>query len=177
MARKYGSKNKSTKRAENAARQAAYRERQAEKAEEEAAQEQLFKDMREQGLLFFGETAPLINCINMAEEVQMAQIWARLLGIREITPGENQKAYVLEVLKAWCSAECPLLHLETLTLAQCFMEVPDIDTYLWPEDCPDPVIEPEPVNEKPDKVPAHVKAAFGSLRRSPASLPTPPEAA
>jgi hypothetical protein len=98
----------------------------AEAAEEaQASQGKLFLDMRDEGLLFFGETAPLVNCINIEEEIEMAKIWAKLLDVRDIQQGENPKAYILEVLKEWCIADCPLLHLQSLKLSKRFVEVAD----------------------------------------------------
>ena len=132
-------KNNAEKRAKNAEKVRNWRERQREKAEEEEeerlSQEKLFSDMRRDGLLFFGETAPLVNCVNIAEEIEMARIWARLLGVRDIQPGENQRNYILEVMRAWCAAEweCPLLHLESLTLSKRTVDLPDVEKYEWPE--------------------------------------------
>jgi hypothetical protein len=127
-----GGHNRSDSRTEVRKRVAAHRERKRIAAEEvQASQEKLFRDMRELGFCFFGETAPLQNCTSIAEEVEMARLWAKLLNVPEIRPGQNQKNYVLEVMKAWCIAECPLLHLESQTLSRRFVDVPDIEKYEW----------------------------------------------
>jgi hypothetical protein len=142
MGRRFGDKNKATKRAENAARQRAFRERQREKADAEAEageqQDRFFREMRAEGLLFWGETSPTINCINIAEEIEMARLWAKLLSVRDIQPGENQKAYILEVMLAWCLADCPLLHLDSRTLSNRKVDVPDVKQYVWPENSDTP---------------------------------------
>jgi hypothetical protein len=136
-----GAKNKSTSRTETRKRVALHRQRKREKLEAQAeaaeearvSQEKLFRDMRADCILFFGETAPLVNCTNIAEEVEMARIWARLLNVRDIKPSENQKAYILEVMKAWCAADCPLLHLESKSLSKRKVDVPDVEQYVWPD--------------------------------------------
>lgn len=141
-----GSKNRSDSRTEIRKRVALHRQRRCElagakaEAEIEAAesQERLFRDMRADGLLFFGETAPTINCINIEQETEMARIWAKLLNVRDIQPGENQKAYILEVMQAWCAADCPLLHLQSQTLSKRNVDVPNIEEYVWPENSDEP---------------------------------------
>ena len=63
----------------------------------------------------------------------MARIWAKLLNVRDIQPGENQKVYILEVMRAWCAADCPLLHLKSKTLSKRKVDTPDVEQYVWPE--------------------------------------------
>jgi len=129
-----GSHNKSTSKTAVRLRVRECRARQADVVEEKReSQETLFKDMRNEGLLFFGETAPTINCIGIAEEIEMARVWAKLLGVRDIKPGENQKVYILEVMQAWCKSDCPLLHLESKTLSPRTVDTPDIEQYEWLE--------------------------------------------
>ena len=136
-----GAKNKSTSRTEVRRRVQLHRQRKKEKleAEMEAAeearvsQERLFKDMRNKNLLFFGEVQPTVNCTTIAQEIEMARLWARLLNVRDIQPGENQKVYILEVMRAWCAADCPLLHLESKSLSKRKVDVPDVSKYEWPD--------------------------------------------
>ena len=139
--RKPGSHGKNWHRARTAERVRLHRERKREAEEAEAeekaeaaeSQEHFFKMMRQEGLLFFGETEPLVNCISIDEEIEMARIWARLLNVPDIEPGQNKRAYILTVMQAWCSAGCPLLHLESQTLSPRQADPPDIDKYEWPE--------------------------------------------
>jgi hypothetical protein len=149
-----GQKERSTAKRQVRLRVRAFRERQREKleAEEEAriSQEQLFKDMRAEGLLFFGEIAPTVNSNSIQDEIEMARIWARLLKVREIQPGEDQKAYILEVMKAWCGADCPLLHLESRTLSKRKVDLPEIEAYIWPDGADTPF---QPEQAQPIAVP------------------------
>ena len=63
-----GSGNRSSSKTATRLRVRLHRERKAEEAEElRASQDRLFKDMRTEGLLFFGETAPTINCTNIGQ--------------------------------------------------------------------------------------------------------------
>jgi hypothetical protein len=132
-----GAKNKSSSRTSVRNRVRAFRERQREKAEEaeeaRTSQEKLFNDMRNEGLLFFGETSPTINCISIQEETEMARIWARLLNVRDIRPGENQRNYILDVMRAWVSADCRLLHFGSLSLSTRKVDPPDVEQFVWPE--------------------------------------------
>jgi hypothetical protein len=129
-----GSGNKSSSKTATRLRVRLHRQRKAGEVEElYANQERLFKDMRNGGLLFFGETAPTINCVSIQEEIEMARIWAKLLNVRDILPGENQRNYILDVMRAWVNADCPLLHLESLALSKRKVDVPDVEQYVWPE--------------------------------------------
>jgi hypothetical protein len=134
-----GSPNKSNSKTAVRLRVREFRARQAEETEEiRESQQRLFNDMRNEGLLFFGEKVPTINCINISEEIDMARIWARLLNVRDIQPGDNQRAYILEVMQAWCSADCPLLHVESQTLSNRTVDIPNIEEYVWPENSDTP---------------------------------------
>jgi hypothetical protein len=129
-----GSKERSETKRQTRLRVRLHRERKAEEAEKlRANQERLFRDMRNEGLLFFGETSPLVNCINIEEEVEMARLWAKALNMPDIRPGENQKNYILEIMRAWCAAECPLFDIKSSTLSKRFVDVPDVEAYVWPE--------------------------------------------
>ena len=136
MGRKFGNKNKATLRAENAARQAAYRERQREKAEmeaEDAEQHEAFtKERIAAGLAFFGETEAGINAINISEEIEAARRFAKLLQVRDIEQNENKRGYILLVLKAWVDAECPLLDTTIETFSDRKGSVP-VEKYTFPE--------------------------------------------
>src|ERR1039457_3772121 len=72
-------KERSTTKRQTKLRVRAFRERKAEEMEDtRISQEKLLREMRADGLLFFGETAPTVNCVSIQEEVDMARIWARL---------------------------------------------------------------------------------------------------
>lgn len=135
--RRVGSKNAKTKRAETAERVRRWRERQREKAEAEeeanAQREKFSRERRAEGLLFFGETSACENCINITEEIEKARLWARLLNAPDIQPGENKRAYILQTLRSWCGAGCPLLHLESETLSTRRADIPDVNAYQFPD--------------------------------------------
>lgn len=139
MGRRLGNKNIATKRAEATERVRQYRERKLIAAEEEAqlaqdepaARQRFALERAANNLLYFGEVSPNENCLTVAQEVETARRFARLLGVRDINLGDNQKVYILEVMRTWCSAECPLLDLNTETLSNRKHDAPDPENYIW----------------------------------------------
>lgn len=119
-----------------------WRKKQREQLEENEAQEKLFSDMREQGLLYFSEKVPTHNCETIAEEISSARRFARLLTVRDIQPREILKEYILTVINAWITAECPLLDTGSETLSDRKMDPPDIEKYEWLPGSDDP-FQPE----------------------------------
>ena len=156
-----GSGNKSSSKTATRLRVRNFRARKADEAEEALIlQERLFKEMRADGLLFFGETAPCSNCVNIAEEVEMAREFGKALGTPDIEPGQNKRAYILSVMQAWCNAGAPLFHRESQTFRR-KLDVPDIEQYVWLDGADEPYAPCQPDQPEQEAVCKFLRGKHG----------------
>ena len=125
VGRPVGARGKETLRAERLEQQEQRKQEEAEYERECRLDQPRFeRDRKEKNLLYFGETAACENCMTIDSEVAQARIWSRLLGGPEPTPRQTKKGYIVNILKLWCNADCPLLDANTNTLSTELVDAP-----------------------------------------------------